>query len=69
MNYENDKSHTNYATVTVRVKDGEDSYTCDFYISKDGVTITAPEDEHMKKQVTEVLACAYTVSNAYTAEK
>lgn len=55
MNYENGGSHINYATVTVSVKDG--------------VTITAPEDDRMKKQVTEVLACAYTVSNAYTAEK
>lgn len=60
MNYENGGTHINYATVTVSVKDGEDSYTCDFYISRDGVTITAPEDDRMKKQVTDVLACAYT---------
>lgn len=69
MNYENGRSSDNYATVTVRVKDGEDSYTCDFYISKEGITVTAPEDEYKKKQVTDLLACAYTVSNAYTAEK
>lgn len=62
MNYENGRSNDNYATVTVRVKDGEDSYTCDFYISKDSVTVTAPDDEHKKKQVSEFLACAYTVS-------
>lgn len=69
MNYENGRSSDNYATVTVKVKNGTDVHVCDFYISKDGITVTAPEDEHMKKQVSEFLACAYAISNTYAMQK
>jgi hypothetical protein len=69
MNYENDRSSDSYATITVKIKNGIDVHVCDFYISKDGVTVASPEDDYVKKQVSEFLACTYTVSNTYTTEK
>lgn len=55
-----------YATITVEITEGGDTYTYDVCISsKNGITITSPEDEHKKKQVLEFLACAYAASTAY----
>lgn len=53
-----------YATITVEVTEGQDTYTYVVCVSsKNGITIISPENEHKKNQVLEFLGCAYTVLN------
>lgn len=65
MNYEKGNSSDSYATVIVNVKKGEDTYTYEVHLSnKNGITVVAPDDKYRKKQVSELLGCAYIVSRA-----